>query len=476
MGEERALKTVGVAVSRPDEAPGYEPEEVRRLVRSAVLSSGLADAGSAAPLSGVVPRGSRVLLKPNWVLHANLAGRPLECTVTHPEVVEAVLEEVLRAGPAEVIIGDSPLQFCQLERLVPPSWRESLEESARAAGVRLRVVDFRRAIARGARDPQGEGDGIDGGVDFDVRGPERFLLFDLGADSLLEPVSTPPGRFRITHWAPERLNEAHQPGRHQYLLCREAFEADVVIGLPKLKTHHKVGMTATLKNLVGVNGNKDYLPHHRAGGSSSGGDCYPEGSGLKTLMEFCQDQAFRSINRIGYRPWRRAASAIDRLCRSGGDTIREGAWHGNDTAWRMALDLNRLLLYGRIDGTLSREKQREVYSLTDAIVAGQGEGPLSPSPLSLGVVTFAASSAYADLVHSSLLRFDWRRLPIVREAFSEGLYQIESGAPEDCRVVLDGEEVALEEMAESIGQRALAPAGWVGKVEEEGRSRRDPGR
>ena len=32
-------------------------------------------------------------------------------------------------------------------------------------------------------------------------------------------------------------------------------------------------------------------------------------------------------------------------------TIRNGDWQGNDTCWRMALDLNRALLYGNPDGT-----------------------------------------------------------------------------------------------------------------------------
>ena len=31
--------------------------------------------------------------------------------------------------------------------------------------------------------------------------------------------------------------------------------------LPKLKTHKKAGITCALKNLIGINGNKEYLPH-----------------------------------------------------------------------------------------------------------------------------------------------------------------------------------------------------------------------
>ena len=55
-------------------------------------------------------------------------------------------------------------------------------------------------------------------------------------------------------------------GRHRYLVARELIEADVVFNVPKLKTHKKAGVTGALKNLVGINGHKAYLPHHRKGG------------------------------------------------------------------------------------------------------------------------------------------------------------------------------------------------------------------
>ena len=74
------------------------------------------------------------------------------------------------------------------------------------------------------------------------------------------------------------MRRTHAPGRHQYLVAREVIEADVIVNLPKLKTHKKAGVTCALKNLIGINGNKEYLPHHRVGGAERGGDCYPAAS------------------------------------------------------------------------------------------------------------------------------------------------------------------------------------------------------
>ena len=67
-------------------------------------------------------------------------------------------------------------------------------------------------------------------------------------------------------------NARHNGDRHEYLLCRTPMDADVFINLPKLKTHKKVGVTCALKNLVGINANKNWLPHHTEGTPDQGGD------------------------------------------------------------------------------------------------------------------------------------------------------------------------------------------------------------
>ena len=48
--------------------------------------------------------------------------------------------------------------------------------------------------------------------------------------------------------------------------------ADVVINLPKLKTHKKTGVTISLKNMVGINGYRNCLPHHTIGTPDASGD------------------------------------------------------------------------------------------------------------------------------------------------------------------------------------------------------------
>lgn len=453
-----------VAVAAATVADGQQPyadaAKVQEMLLDLFLQAGLGRKDVGAPLCDIIEPGMTVLVKPNWVLHENFSGQGMECLVTHPNLILAVLQEIFKARPGRVIIGDAPIQGCDFDQLVTKQW---IDEVAAIASCPFDVVDFRRTVLRKG--------GLSAGQETDVRGDENYILFDLGKDSLLEPVSTPENRFRITCYDPDQLAEKHRPGKHQYLLCREPFEADVIINLPKLKTHKKAGMTAALKNLVGLNGNKEYLPHHRTGGAAEGGDCYPGFAPLKKLAEYCLDEANRTIGAETCSTWLKRSGKLLQVHGKIGNPEIEGGWHGNDTVWRMTLDLNRLLLYGRADGTLSDTPLRKVYSLTDAIIAGEGEGPLAPRPVSLGVLTFASASVFADLVGASLMHFDWRKIPTVREAFGDFRYPLASQDPTACRVVCNGEEMLPEEAADRCGREFHPSAGWRGHIEREGSSK-----
>ena len=449
--------TAGIATIPPVAAGDLYPDSqsLRDLIRQAIYAA-LPGSDPQAPLRSLIEPGMTVLLKPNWVMHINKSGQGLDCLVTNPEFILAALQAVAACRPGRVILGDAPVQGCRFDELVSPEFRT---RAVQAAGAPLEIHDFRRTVARDEALLQGVQTGLQPVTD--------YVHFDLGCDSLLEPVSQPPGRFRVTNYDPRFLARAHHPGRHEYLLRREAFEADVILNLPKLKTHKKSGLTAALKNLVGLNGNKDYLPHHRLGGSALGGDCYAGIAPLKRLAEFFLDQANQRINRPGYAAYWRMAQLCTRLqARLGENPVNlDGSWYGNDTVWRMTLDLNRMLLYGRSDGTMSETPLRQVFSLCDGVIAGQGEGPLSSVPLALGAVTFSNNSALADLAHAALLRLDWHKIPLLRRAYEAFRYPLAEGDPQAAQFSLNGAVVSWEDLARRAGQSSLAPAGWRGQIE-----------
>jgi hypothetical protein len=255
----------------------------------------------------------------------------------------------------------------------------------------------------------------------------------------------------------------HSTRRHQYLVAKEAIEADVVINLPKLKTHKKAGVTCALKNLIGINGNKEYLPHHRIGGSETGGDCYPGASRIKRALEFTLDRQNMASSVATARLWSEVATNLNRLSSLTGDRLGvEGSWSGNNTVWRTGLDLNRILLYGRLDASMAERPQRRVVHLVDAVTAGQGDGPLRPQPLDLGLI-FAGNNAPAvDLVASHLLGYAPQRIPLVRESFEQFRWPLSSIVPDEVAVAGDlGDGKAAEILtAMELASGVIYPAGW----------------
>jgi uncharacterized protein (DUF362 family) len=434
--------------------------ECKELLKNALSSAGLGEKDINFPLKDIIKNDETILIKPNWVNHRNYNKHSdTECLITNNEFIELILDQLEGCCPKKVLIADAPIQGCNFDMIASNSWFEYLKNKYSFS---LELIDFRQTIL--------ERNGNNVLKPYIRMNPNRkdedFLLFDLGTSSSLEEISKPPGKFRVTMYDHRELNRVHYKGKHQYLIAKELFEVDVVINVPKLKTHKKAGMTGALKNLVGVNGSKNYLPHHRIGGSLVGGDNYRGFSVLKRISEYFTDRANMRIGQNQYVRYKKIASYFSTLAnRIESKSDFEGGWYGNDTVWRMVLDLNKIILYGNQLGELSPTPLRRVYSITDAIIAGDTEGPLSVEPVNLGMVTFSSSSVFADLVHTSLMQFDWKKIPTIREAFNLKEFPIVSHKPEDCRVILNGKEIQLDELADKYGKQFRPPKYWKKHIE-----------
>jgi hypothetical protein len=102
-------------------------------------------------------------------------------------------------------------------------------------------------------------------------------------------------------------------------------------------------------------------------------------------------------------------------------TVRSGNWFGNDTVWRMCLDLNKLVFYGNADGSLRApgpKNRKRHYVLVDGIMAGEGRGPLNPDPVPAGAVLFGVHPPCVDAACAYLMGFDPQKIPIVANAFA----------------------------------------------------------
>ncbi len=428
-------------------------QAVRELLRVWGLDASRFGTSKWNPLGAFIRPGATVVLKPNWVYDHNRSGGGMDCLVTHPSVIEAVLDYVALARPSSIVIGDAPVQGCDFLELVRKCDLNALIERFQSRGLDVCIRDFRRTMLARSNGPAKRVE--------NCRDRADYVLFDLGKQSLLEPLATDSGRFRVTMYDPDRLLNTHRPGRHQYLIAKEVVDADVIVNLPKLKCHKKSCVTGALKNLVGINGNKEFLPHHRKGGDAQGGDCYSGRSTLKLIAEHLYDVANR---RKGDGPRRLLTSCAESLIRLGKrfgqDDNIEGSWYGNDTIWRTCLDLQRILRYGRSDGELAGVPQRTVITITDAIIAGEGEGPMAPEPVGAAFVSGSLSTAAADCVHAALMGFDYSKIALIAQAFGSFTYPLCDFGPADIGVLTSQGIASIDQVRPILGRPFRPPQGW----------------
>jgi len=137
---------------------------------------------------GLAVQGRCVLLKPNFV-----GPDPNGVINTHPAVVAAAREAFLRLGACGVLVADGP----------------ALDRDTEAVLESMRLRDY--------------------------LGTLRGAFIDLNVDEAYRvPLKT----------RASRLKELYLP--------KTVLESDIVVSMPKLKTHHWAGVTLSLKNMFGI--------------------------------------------------------------------------------------------------------------------------------------------------------------------------------------------------------------------------------
>jgi uncharacterized protein (DUF362 family) len=152
------------------------------------LEQTIADGLIATGVEPAALRGRKVLLKPNLVEPSRLAPH----VTTHPAMIVAAAE-VFRRWGAEVAVGEAPGHLRDTELALVES---GLAEVLEAADLPFRDLNYEDSI----------------------------WTKNLGRTSKLAGFYFP----------------------------RSVAEADLIVSMPKLKTHHWVGLTVSLKNMYGV--------------------------------------------------------------------------------------------------------------------------------------------------------------------------------------------------------------------------------
>ncbi|HEV7747320.1 MAG TPA: DUF362 domain-containing protein [Pyrinomonadaceae bacterium] len=418
------------------------------------------------PLGVFVKPGSKVFVLCNFVQHrrANESVQEFFAKCTHGSVLRAVVDYLLLAtgDSGQITFGNAPLQSANWNSVLQETGAQAVLDFYRSVGAPVNQKDLRLLVSERSRS---------GNIrHHEERDAEDAITFDLGTQSLLAALTNGhKPNFRVSDYNPDRTENFHANGRHAYAIHKEIFAADVVFSLPKLKTHQKVGLTCGLKGFVGTVAHKDCLAHHRFGPPQAGGDEYPQDrTGILRQVSTFHDLVQRTSATTSRGNILRV---IDRLTRGAANQvapITAGSWHGNDTAWRMALDVARIVINGDANGVLHNEPQRLHLSLIDGIVGGEGEGPLKPMPVNVGALVFSDDVALGDWAAASMIGFDPQKLPIIREVFRQALL-ISRSHPEKEEAVLNGSQTTLSSFADDLDLSFAPPIGWRGFVEKDQR-------
>ena len=440
---------------------GVEQNDVYTAVRQLFADLGL-DAQRFGtrdwnPLGEIIRTGDKVMIKPNIVLHTNYSGGSIEAVITHGSVIRAVADYALKAlqWTGALVIGDAPVQHCDFERANQLSGLDEVVAYLRTVRPDVDLRDLRLVSSSGSRL------GVRQTVDGD---PSGYSYIDLGRQSQHHGTAD-FRKLRVTNYDPSFMMRHHNATKHEYIVSNSIIDSDVVISISKLKTHRKAGVSVTLKNLVGINGHKDCLPHHKTGSHFEGGDEYLEKNHLKRLVTRIQeieDVQTSSLPRLLAKIPKRLLLEITR--RMAADKHFEGSWWGNDTIWRTVIDLNRILYYwSQSEGALASEPQRRFLSVVDGVIAGEREGPLHPSVKAAGLLLAGINPAAVDATAVRLMDFDWRCVKVVRGAMREfadfGAEEIEAVSSDRGlagRLLSDDERRYLS---------FVPPDGWRGHIE-----------
>lgn len=393
-------------------------EAVRNCFRLGGLDPAHFDQPSWNPLSQLIRPGETVLLKPNMV-HQRHPRDPegWRYVITHGSIVRAVADYVWKAigSKGKIILADAPQTDASFSEMVRLLGLDTIRDFYRSRGLNFELLDLRQEEWTTRGEVVVERKKL-------PANPYRPVAFDLASASEF-CGHRGAGHYYGADYDAGVVNHHHSGGRHEYLIAGCAIECDVVFSLPKWKTHKKAGVTASLKNLVGVNADKNWLPHHTEGAQQAGGDEHPKPD-FKHRAERRLAAAVRGLSLrmpvVGTWVHRKARGAGKQVFGDTESTIRSGNWFGNDTIWRMCLDLNKIVAYGNPDGTLRvpiAANRKRHFVLVDGIIAGQGRGPLNPDPVPAGVILFGLHPPSVDVVCAYLMGFDPDKIPIVARSF-----------------------------------------------------------
>lgn len=414
----------------------------------------------------IVKPNDHVLIKPNFVQESRIQDDDWDYVITHPALISAVIElltEILCIG-AEIIIADAPMTGASFKKIMEHMPVTMWQTACKEKGIVFSIIDLRDE----------EWKMSDNGIILsrqrlkgDPKGKVMVDLIEKNSEFFTKPKTVQ--KLYGADYDIEETNRAHNGVDNWYSVSRTVIETDVIINLPKLKTHKKAGITCCLKNLVGINTNKNLLPHHTIGTPQNGGDQFADSSSGRALESRMTDIAKKITTKFRVlTPLLVPLKKIATLCFGNNQkTVRSGGWYGNDTLWRTILDLNKVMFYSTINGKLKADllsNRKRYIGIVDAIEAGQGNGPLEPERVHAGALICGTNPVSIDCVAAKLMGYDYRKIPQLRQAFEIKNYKLINTDYSNICCIDDEKSIQIEDLS-PLADCWEPSLGWKGNIE-----------
>lgn len=424
------------------------------------------------PLGHLIEPGMTVVIKPNFVLSKNENKKTIYSIITHPSVIRVIVDycQIALDNKGKIIIADTPQYNCNFQELLEATKLAEISSFINQYNEsKVEIKDLRKYWSKSRHFPSCCKD-----LPGDINGE---IIVNLKKQSAFVNHPNPKQFYGAVYNRNETISH-HYKEKQEYELSRTIFNADVIISVPKLKVHKKVGVTLNLKGLVGITTNKNFLPHYTLGTPSEGGDQYPEG--LLTNIErkvikferWMYDH-FLAKNTIKHEIIHRLIYGFFylKIFRHFGLRIPKnkrlfdaGNWYGNDTAWRMVVDLAKIIHFVDKDGELKKPTQRRLFSIIDGVIGGENNGPLIPDPKSTGILIGGKDLLAVDLVATRLMGFDSLKLKQFTEL--DPKYDFGSRKLEDIEII-SNETSIIEKLLNKKNRifNFKPHPGWEGYIE-----------
>ncbi len=403
-------------------------DSIRQLLINLKLDNENINTPKWNPFSDFINPEDQVLIKPNLVKDFHPLGlKGVLSQITHSVVLRPIIDYILLAlgGKGRIIIADTPLEKASFKNLLRITKIKQLADFYKNFfNFNIEIYDLRTYMRKKSRGGRFTLEKIE------LPGPPggfiNINLKNLSELNALDDLS--PNYYTLADYGIERFNPRkqkycetnrfHSKNKHIYRIPKIILDSNVIISVPKLKTHRMAGITINLKNMIGIC-DKIYLPHYRQGAPPIG-DAVPKYPPMKDIIKKKLNLKVNNLIRdyFSYLSEIPILSHIIKpyyklfLKKSKVKADWHGTWYGNDTLWRTILDLNKIVLYADKYGEIKKTRQRAYFSIVDGIIAQEGEGPMTGNPKHAGILICGYDPVAIDSFAAHIMGYNIKKLKI----------------------------------------------------------------